>query len=56
MNWSFNLNLPEKKEGLLIAGSPARILRRGVIWDERPYGVLLAQMRGETVGSEGGGQ
>ena len=33
------------EEKLLLVGSPARILRRNVCWDARPYGTLLAQTR-----------
>lgn len=32
------------EENLLIAGTPARILRRGIAWDARPYGELLKQL------------
>ena len=38
--------------GLLLVGSPARVLRRGVQWDERPYGTLLAQKRGDHAVNE----
>jgi acetyltransferase-like isoleucine patch superfamily enzyme len=33
------------EENLLIAGSPARILRRGIAWDARPYGELLRDIK-----------
>ena len=43
-----------EEPGLLVAGSPARVLRRGVCWDALPYGALVEKRRGNRLGKEQG--